>query len=132
MKQMNFETFIHRVAMEFGTYLPKSYAGYETVVKCERREGNKNARMTLEKENVEWMREVELYSYFLKYTKGMQMELLLCEMAEDLLHPNTKKSPKKKHTRHIYRMIVVGIGSAIVGVALVSKIGKSRRIKDAV
>lgn len=96
MQELNYETFIHCVALDIKKYLPKQYSAYEVVVKCERDLDKRRAKLTLERENTSFLRQVELAPYYEKYKKGVQWDLLLREIRESLLNPIVKVKKQKK------------------------------------
>lgn len=111
MQHMSYETFIHHVAVDLKKYLPKTYAEYEVVVKCERNT-EKKAKLTLEKNRAAFYRQIDLRPYYEKYENGFQWELMMRELAESLTGGAEKNNGK--HTPSNCPVPILAIG----GVAL--------------
>lgn len=114
MKNMNYETFIHRVAKEFGGYLPKGLEQYNTLIKADKKGDGKKVYLTIERDKVEYIRSIELYPYYLNYLYGEQFELLLVEMVEELITPDEKKHISEKEAPHRHQISILVAGGAIL------------------
>lgn len=111
LQHMNYETFIHHVALDLKRYLPKSYAEYEVVVKCERNSGQK-AKLTLEKNHTTFYRQIDLELYYTKYQNGFQWELMMKELADSLV--NSKELNKRKCTPSNCQVLILTIGGVVL------------------
>lgn len=111
MRSMNYETFIHKLALEIRGYLPKNYRDYEVVVKCERGQDTKTARLTLEKGATTYYCQVELLPYYEKYQNGECWEQILGEVRDHLLKPKVTVMQKK---RRISVMVLAAAGMAVI------------------
>lgn len=107
---MNYETFIHHVALDLKKYIPKEYTDYEVVVKCEH-SIDKKAKLTLERNHATFYRQIALEPYYKKYENGLSWEVMMKEIAVDLTNTNINK--KEKQTPPNYQVFILVIGGVV-------------------
>lgn len=111
MQHMNYETFIHHVALDLKKYLPKEYTDYEVVVKCEN-STDKKAKLTLERNHATFYRQIALEPYYKKYENGLSWQLMMREIVVDLTNTNINK--KEKHTPPNRTVLILVIGGVVL------------------
>lgn len=127
MKPMNYETFVHRVAMEFSGYLPKGLEQYHTLIKADKKRDGRDAYLTIERDKVEYIRSIELYPYYLNYVSGEKFEILLAKMVEELIKPKEKENIEKQSTLPKPRLSILAVGGVIVCMVIVAICNHKKR-----
>lgn len=107
MQQMDYETFVHRIVLELRGNLPKAYREYEVVVNCERGTDKRTAKLTLEKGATVYYKQVELAPYYEKYKHGEHWGLLMGEIRDSLVKPETVVTEKKKPEKKIATLAIL-------------------------
>jgi len=124
---MNYETFVHRVAMEFSSYLPKSLEQYHTLIKADKKGDGREVHLTIERDKVEYIRSIGLYPYYLKYRKGMRFELLMREMVVALINPEPNAKIDKQSAPLKSRLSILVVGSVVVCMAILAVCNHKKR-----
>ena len=127
MEPMNYEMFVHRVAMEFSGYLPKGLEQYHTLIKADKKGDRREMYLTIERDKVEYIRSIELYPYYLKYRKGMRFELLLREMVVQLINPEPNENIDKQSAPPKSRLSILAVGGVVVCMAILARCNHKKR-----